>query len=291
MSEPGAPAEVSIVIAAHNAAEYLAEQLEALCEQSCMLEWEVVVVDNNSTDRTAAVAQSFRDRLNIKVVGATSGRGAGYARNVGVAATQGSLLIFIDADDVVSANWLSTLAAALEENRFVAGPAELDRLNEPWVADSRGRRFADEATSFLGIFPYAASCNLGVHREVFEEVGGFDESFIKGQDIELSLRIWQSGVELHFEPDAVVHYRLRVSLLEIFEQSRRYGAVQPVILERLRREGIHVPGRFDRAKVWGWLIVNVPLLRHRSGRARWLWTAGTQLGRLEGGLRIRRLYL
>ena len=78
---------------------------------------------------------------------------------------------------------------------------------------------------------------------------------------------------------------------DIFQQSRKYAAVHPLILERLRREGVSVPSRLSRVKVWGWLMKNVPLARTKAGRARWLWTAGAQVGRVQGGLTVRRLYL
>jgi glycosyltransferase involved in cell wall biosynthesis len=284
-------ADISIIIAAHNAADFLADQLTALAKQSCDTSWEVVVVDNNSTDNTAQVAASFSDRLSIRIVDAFDGRGAGYARNVGVRSGPGSWIIFCDADDVVGDDWLSTMAKALEEHDYVAGPTELDRLNEPWVANSRGRGFSRAATTFFDIFPYASSCNLGMHRTTFDSIGGFDESFMVGEDLELSLRLWQAGVSLHFEPAALVHYRLRASMSDIFQQSRKYAAVHPLILERLRREGVSVPSRLSRVKVWGWLMKNVPLARTKTGRARWLWTAGAQVGRVQGGLTVRRLYL
>lgn len=278
------------MIAAHDAGATLGDQLAALAQQKIDVATEIIVVDNASADDTAAVA---RDRATldprIRLVTAADGRGAGYARNVGVAATDATWLAFCDADDVVADGWLEAIAGALAEHRFTAGPIELDRLNPAWIVESRGRSFSTEPTTFFDIFPTASSCNMGLHREVFDDVGGFDESFLIGQDAELSMRLWQAGVELHFCADAVVHYRYRPTLRAVFGQSRRFAAVQPVFAERLRAAGHPTPSRWAGARQWLWLLRNLPRLASRPGRARWLFVAGRQVGRVQGGIRVRRL--
>ena len=283
---------ISIIIPAHNAEKTLGSQVEALLAQRCHVPWQIVVVDNNSGDATAEIAISLDSaEIPVRVVKAADGLGPAYARNAGVAATSTPWIAFCDADDVVAEGWLASIAAALEDHEFVSGPLELGRLNPPWLVGSRGRRFSNARTSFEEIFPYASSCNMAITRALFEQVGGFDESLSVGEDIDLSLRIWQRGTDLHFEPGALVHYRLRDQLGELFRQSRQYGAAHPLILERLRSAGHDVSSRTHGARRWVWLLRNLPLLRTHAGKARWLWVAGGQIGRIQGGLRVRRLYI
>jgi GT2 family glycosyltransferase len=182
------------------------------------------------------------------------------------------------------------MGEALRQHEFVTGPLELDRLNPTWLVESRGRSFADRRPVYEGIFPYASSCNLGVRRPVFERAGGFDAAWRVGEDIELSMRLWLSGVVMHFEPGAVVHYRYRPTLLSTYRQARSYGRVRPLLAERLRQAGRPAPNRSAGLRNWAWLVRHVQLLAGRPGRAKWLWVAGQRVGSLEGSWRVRRLY-
>jgi GT2 family glycosyltransferase len=156
--------------------------------------------------------------------------------------------------------------------------------------ESRGRSFADRRPLYEGIFPYASSCNLGVRRRLFERAGGFDPAWRVGEDIELSMRLWLSGIVLHFEPGAVVHYRYRPTLRSTYRQARSYGRVRPLLAERLRQAGRPAPNRSAGLRNWAWLVRHAPLLAGRPGRAKWLWVAGQRVGSLEGSWRVRRLY-
>ncbi|HQH26726.1 MAG TPA: glycosyltransferase family 2 protein, partial [Oligoflexia bacterium] len=94
----------SIIVPAYNAQQTLARCLEPVCAQllSCPSPGEVIVVDNNSTDQTAAIARSF----SVRVLRCAE-RGRARARNAGIRAAQGEWIATVDADTVVDANWLS----------------------------------------------------------------------------------------------------------------------------------------------------------------------------------------
>jgi len=286
------PVELSVVIPARDAAAVVPDQLGALRAQRWEGRWEVVVaLDAGSTDATADVVGRYADGWpRLRIVDAPPGGGPGSARNVGAAAAAGSALAFCDADDVVAPGWVAAMGDALRHHEFVTGPLELDRLNPTWLVESRRRSFADRRPVYEGIFPYASSCNLGVRRPVFERAGGFDAAWRVGEDIELSMRLWLSGIVLHFEPGAVVHYRYRPTLRSTYRQARSYGRVRPLLAERLRRAGRPAPNRSAGLRNWAWLVRHVRLLAGRPGRAKWLWVAGQRVGSLEGSWRVRRLY-
>ncbi len=280
------------MIAAHDAAATLEQQLDALCGQGWDRPWEIVVVDNASTDATASiVARVAAGCPRLRLVDATDGRGPAYARNVGARAASGRLLAFCDADDVVGPGWVAAMGDGLADDEFVCGPVELERLNPPWLVTSRGSTGTESAARFEDRFPFASSCNLGIRRARFEAFSGFDESLHVGEDIDLSMRLHLSGVRLGFRPDALVHYRYRPTLRSTFDRGVAYGAAGPAIAERWRaRGGAPVP-RWRGARNWAWLVRHVLLLRSRDGRARWLWVAGQRLGRIAGSIRVRSLYL
>lgn len=282
-----------MVIPARDAAGVVGDQLEALTTQFWDATWEVVVaVDAGSTDGTAEVVRRYVGAgPPLRVVEAPAGGGPGASRNVGAAAAGGTALAFCDADDVVAAGWVAAMGEALRHHEFVTGPLELDQLNPSWLVESRGRSFAERLPVYEGIFPYASSCNLGLHRSLFERSGGFDPAWRVGEDLELSLRLWLSGVGLHFEPGAVIHYRYRPTLGSVYRQARSYGRVRPLLAERLRRAGRPAPKQRAGLRNWAWLVRYLSLLTGRGGRAKWLWVAGQRVGNLEGSLRVRRLYL
>ena len=96
------------MLACRNAEAHLGGQLEALAAQECDLPWELVVSDNGSTDRSLAIVREYRDRLpRLVVVDSSARRGPAAARNDGVRAAGGSLIVFCDTDDVVGPGWLA----------------------------------------------------------------------------------------------------------------------------------------------------------------------------------------
>ena len=286
-----APA-VSVVIPAYNAAATLGEQLAALTAQAWSGAWEIVVVDNGSTDSTRElVDRESRTCPRLRLVSATERTGPSYARNVGARHARGRSLAFCDADDVVAPGWLAAIGEALAANEFVGGPVELRELNPQWLWESRGSAGTDAATWFENQFPFASSCNVGFNRARFLEQRGFDESLQVGEDIELSMRLHLQGVRLLFVADAIVHYRYRPTLRSTFERAIAYGAAHPTIAELWRaRSGQRVP-RSKGFRNWLWLVRHLDLLGTQSGRGRWLWVAGKRLGALRGSLTVRRLYL
>ena len=138
MTTAAGSCELSVVIPARNAADTIGVQLESLARQRFDRPWEVVVVDNGSTDDTRAVAQSFADRLpSLRIVDASERQSIGYARNRGVEAARGRLIAYCDADDAVSEGWLEAIAAGPRPLRRRRDAADHDLLNEDWVRDSR----------------------------------------------------------------------------------------------------------------------------------------------------------
>jgi glycosyltransferase involved in cell wall biosynthesis len=283
---------MSVVIAAKDAADTLAEQLDALLPQAWSGSWEIVVVDNGSTDTTREIVRSFESRCRrVRLVEATNRSGAGYARNVAMRASSARAFAFCDADDIVTAGWVSAMGDGLRRHEAVGGSVELQLLNAPWLQTAYYASPPQRLETFEGIFPFAATCSLGVRRSVIEHVGGFDEDFVTGQDMELCLRIWHGGHELVHAPDATVHYRYRASMRALWRRSLQYGAVGPEIARRLRELGGPAPPPWRGARQWVWLVRNLPRLRAKAGRARWIVVAGTKVGRLIGSARARVLYL
>ncbi|CDK01852.1 Glycosyl transferase family 2 (modular protein) [Microbacterium sp. C448] len=223
---------VSIVIPAYNAAAFLGEQLEALADQDVDFPFEVLVCDNGSNDDTASIVRAFVNRMpNLRLVDASSRRGASAARNIGAGAATASLLLFCDADDVVGAGWTRALHDALADAPFVAGIVEHKLLNpgREWDYGWDRPTFHDPALPQL---PACGSNNMGVRADVFAAVDGFDESLFAGEDLDFSWRVQLAGNRLVDAPSAVVHYRKRAGILAAIRQARAKGAGTRVLTHR-----------------------------------------------------------
>lgn len=221
------PAPLSVILPAHDAAEHISDQLEALGRQDPAVVGEIVVVNNRSRDRTGAIARAAAaGDPRIRVIDADGGRGAGYARNVGAAVARGEWLAFCDADDIVTPAWATTLLACARSTgtEFVAGRNDHDTLQDGgrrrWPAaihppDRRGR---ERARAF------AEGGNLAISARAFAAIGGFDESLrFAAEDVDLSWRLERAGVRLTRCADAVVLCRDPVTLPAALRQAYRYG--------------------------------------------------------------------
>jgi glycosyltransferase involved in cell wall biosynthesis len=228
-------AEASVVIAARDAAGRIGAQLDALAAQTFAGRMEVVVVDNRSTDGTAAVASRHRTpAVLLRVVDAPRRANAAYARNLGVGHTTAPVVLFCDADDVVDRGWVAALVARLEAGCDVVG-GRLDRLplNDERVLRWRPAGGVEEGLPVAyGYLPFAPSSNLGIRRDRFQALSGFDEDLPRAEDVDLCWRLQRDGGRLCYEPGARVAYRHRPTVLGTLQQAYRWGYAGELVLRK-----------------------------------------------------------
>lgn len=279
--------DVSVILPFRDAADTLDDQLAALARTTTARAWELVMVDNGSTDRSADVASAWVDRFErAKLVAAHDRPGAGYARNVGVADARGSALLFCDADDAVTPDWLDAITDALELAPIVGGRCRFDRINPSWALEMRDLPQTDGLMAWEDPphFPHVAACNMAMTRDVFERLGGFDVELTELADTELCARAALSGIGLAFVPDAVVDVRLRPTIAAAFRQSRRWGAASVALLSRLDDHGARPAERWRALAGWARLPVRVVLARSRGDLAQVAFLTGWKVGRVVGSI-------
>ena len=177
---------LTIVVPAHNEEALIADTLRALdlAARGTGLPFEIIVVDDASTDRTAAVASA----QGARIVGADV-RHIAAARNIGARATRGELLVFVDADTIISPEVLK--AAVLEMQRGAVGGGAMpvfDAGTPAW-----GRRTIVVTAWILRTMGWAAGCFLFARRDAFERVGGFDERYFASEEVHLSRALKRIG--------------------------------------------------------------------------------------------------
>lgn len=282
-----------MVIPAHNEERYLPSQLDALLRQEWSGDWEVIVVDNGSTDGTADVVAEYAKRSDrVRYLAATEKADWSYALNEGVRASEAEAVAFCDADDIVRPGWLATMAEGLAIHQVVTGPNLLDQLNPPWLAESRGRSGEQPEGTYFGLFPLIRGNNFGVRREVWPLTGPLAEDFApRGvvADQEFSARCWLRGVTIVGLPGAAVDYRYREDARALWSQGFAYGLHRPKVARILKDAGRPGPPGFGGWKSWVILVIRLPTIISRTGRARWAWIASNRLGQAVGSVRYRTL--
>ncbi len=173
----------SIVVPAYNEADELPRTLRMLRRAMAAVPWpgELVVVDNNSTDATAAIARAQADRVAFE-----AHNQIGRARNVGARLARGRYLVFVDADTLIPPALLRRALERLQRGDCSGGGVRVAFCGHQhpfyrWVLGAWNR--------VSRLFGLAAGCFLFCHRRAFDQVGGFDEALYAGEELRLSRRI------------------------------------------------------------------------------------------------------
>jgi glycosyltransferase involved in cell wall biosynthesis len=280
---------VSVIIPTRNGAATIAAQLQALCRQTYQGRWELIVVDNGSTDGTTTLVNAFLDRLpELRLHPARGRAGTSYARNEGCRVSRGELLLFCDQDDIVGTEWVAEMVRGLAEFPAVGGHVERRLLNDEVALATRPEKPPGSLQGGFDFLPYALGANCGVRRAVYTELGGFDPHYRYGSDeVSFFWRAQLAGHRLGALPDAVVHYRLRRSLRGMARQYYSYGTSHPRLYRDFATAGLPRSVR-SAAREWRWLLRHLPdLVRSRKTRAVWVTRCAMRCGRIAGSLRNR----
>jgi glycosyltransferase involved in cell wall biosynthesis len=281
--------DVSVVVPFRNAARTIAGQLEALAQQDFSGSWEVIAVDNCSTDHSREVIESFSNRFELRVVDAPERLGAGYARNVGARHASGSKLLFIDADDEVAPDYVSKMAAALDRHDFATSAFDQETLNPSWVRQALGPPWRDRENPLpaqFGVLPNAGA-SICLSRSTFEAVGGFPEDLARMEDIALSWEVQLAGFPLYYGPDAVYRVRYRDRLTDLFRQGFGEASSAPLLYRRYRWAGMQRRTVRQTLRSWARLAVDFSRARTKADLAPLMVRLGRELGRINGSIRHR----
>ena len=214
--------EVSVVIPAYNAADFIRKQLDALLSGT-FLPGEIVVSDNGSTDTTASLVQAYTDSVvPVRVVDSSSRQGVSYARNKGAEEANGKKLLICDADDVVDSRWVEQMSLHLDSCDLV-GSGYQHLVRQANGDYTLGHLFIHQPEVFDGN-RYLLGGTIGFRRDVFESLHGFDMSYIGGHDeVDFCLRASAQGYTQGWIPEPLILYRQRPSHKGLAKQSRNYG--------------------------------------------------------------------
>jgi GT2 family glycosyltransferase len=211
---------VAVVVAALDAAETLGDCLDSLLALRYPRErLEIVVVDNGSRDRTRDVAVSRPVTLLEE-----ARRGPAAARNAGIRATKSAVVALTDADCTVAEEWLAALVAPLADPRVgIAGGRILARRPASAI-ELYGETIHDHRSAIESYRPpYVITMSWAARRELIDAIGPFEESLLRGSDVDWSYRAGRAGHAFAFCPDAVVFHRNESSLAGLAREGFTHG--------------------------------------------------------------------
>lgn len=270
--------KASVIVCTFNRCESLAQLLESLLRMDVPpgLEWEILMVDNNSTDGTKAVAESFIARHPGRTRYVFEGRqGKSFALNTAIEEARGEILAFTDDDVTCDSRWLVELVAAMEKFECCGVGGKIIPIwsvpKPSWFEDSGPHRISPAIVNFdfgdqpvpLNVAPFGA--NVAFRKTVFQRYGAFRtdlgltaEARIGAEDTEFCRRLIKAGEALYYAPAAIIYHpveksrtvksyfegwylsRGKASVREsgVPENARRYFGVPRYLLGNLFRSAV-----------------------------------------------------
>jgi glycosyltransferase involved in cell wall biosynthesis len=260
---------VSVVICAYDAERTMRDCLDSL-RRLDYPNFEVIIVDDGSRDRTALISMDFPEFRLIR----QPNKGLAVARNVGMAAARGEIIAYTDSDCVVDPHWLTLMVRSMVENNFdgCGGPNYAPHENgwiEASCAASPGAPchvlVAEDRAEHL------AGCNMLFAKSALAKIGGFDPQFTSaGDDVDICWRMLAAGFKLGFSPAAFVWHFRRNTVKAYYGQQRGYGRAEAMLYPKY-------PERFNLMGQIAWRGVIPGLARTIPGgsRKRVMWKNAT----------------
>lgn len=228
---------VAIIVPVYNGGRQIGSLLESLLRLNYPANrYEIIVVDNCSTDDTADVITHFPiTRLYCEE------RGPAAARNFGIANSQSEIVAFTDADCVADPDWLAQLVQPYQDSQIGGTAGDIHPYPQPeWdILDRFAAQFPPLVNFWSGeneFLPHLFTANASYRREALQQVGGFNPCLFTGEDVELSWRLqldtpWQVA----YAPLAAIYHRHRMTREGLARQYRQYGYGE-ILLDTIFRD-------------------------------------------------------
>jgi GT2 family glycosyltransferase len=219
---------VSVIVCSYNGGKTLQKCLESLGKLDYP-HYEVILVDDGSTDDTREIAARFPD---VRYFHQTN-HGLSHARNHGAAVAKGEIFAYTDSDCMADADWLYYLLSTLLSGNYagVGGP-NVSPPAQNWVQACVAAAPGGPSHVLLTdtVAEHIPGCNMAWYRWAFENVGGFDPEYHKaGDDVDFCWRVLQAGHEIAFSPTAVVWHHRRFTLRAFRKQQEGYGEAESML--------------------------------------------------------------
>lgn len=235
--------KVSVIIPTRNRKDSLSATIKSIAKLNYPKDqYEIIIVDDGSTDGTDNLVQELKYNLPVTLhYYKQESRGISATKNVAINNSHGTVLAFTDDDCIIEKTWLKKIVKYFNSSKIgaVGGPDKV-----PSTATLLAKCIDYSVTSFVGTGGvrqgkavrlakyYPRGCNMAVPKAVIEKVGGFDETLVAGEDIELVYRIKRAGYLVQYAHDAFVWHQRRNSILSFLKQIFLRGYTRTELVRR-----------------------------------------------------------
>lgn len=228
----------SIIIPVYNRPNEIDELLESLTKQDFSDDFEVLVIEDGSTEKSESSVEKYKSQLDLKYY-FKENSGAGASRNFGMEKASGNYFIILDSDVIVPKQYLSEVKKTLLAN-FTDAFGGPDAAHESFTAMQKAINYS--MTSFLttggirgkkkavGKFQ-PRSFNFGLSQTAYSKTKGF-ANLKTGEDIDLTFRLWENGFKTQLIDKAFVYHKRRSTIKQFFKQTFAFGTARPQLNKR-----------------------------------------------------------
>ncbi|WP_420399976.1 glycosyltransferase [Flagellimonas sp.] len=225
----------SIIVPVYNRPDEVHELLQSLQQQEFTDDFEVVIVEDGSTERSDDIVEGFNENLNISYYFKPNS-GPGDSRNFGMQKAKGNYFIILDSDCILPPRYLVEVEKELKAN-FVDCFGGPDAAHESFTTVQKAINYVMTSIfttggirggkKSVGKFQ-PRSFNMGISKTTFEKTGGFGRIH-PGEDPDLTFRIWKAGFDSRLFPKAFVYHKRRIDWNKFYIQVNKFGSVRPIL--------------------------------------------------------------
>lgn len=288
------PPNVSVIVPVYNAEKTIAECINSLLGLNYPKEnLELICVDNASTDGTPDTLNQYKKEMKILF---EKKRGPAAARNKGLFHADNEIVALTDADCIVDKDWLLRIVSPLhDENIGIVGGKILSKRPCNTIEEF-GENIHDHDKSINEFKPpYVITMNCALKLSVLRKVGFFNEDFLRGEDVDLSYRIFKSGYTFFYAAGALVYHHNEHNLYGLFKEGYNHGFHSIQVL-RDHQEFLKNFGH-RRFKIQSYLEIIFYLknfifnINRNHSLCHFVFNAGKKTGKFLGSLRFRYIEL
>ncbi|MBU0757939.1 MAG: glycosyltransferase, partial [Nanoarchaeota archaeon] len=245
---------ISVIVPAFNDSVRLEKCLKSIKEQDYKKPYEIIVVDDRSTDNTRAVAQKYAEVFSNSI-----NSGPAKARNLGVKKSKADIIAFTDSDCIVSKNWLSMIEKTMKDRKIDAVMGKVSIPKAGYIGDSISA-LGFPAGGSLGYDKmyhvkkdrttnHFSTCNCAIRREIFDRFGFFDETYPTPgrEDTEFSWRIWKGNAKIIYSDKIRITHEARTSIKSLIKMNYARGRGTYHFKKKMPKE---VVTYFKKLRVW-----------------------------------------
>lgn len=231
---------ISVVIPVLNGVRFIDACLESVINLEYPKDnFEVIIVDNGSTDGTTKFIRSFQSKNPQIKLYFEKMKSSYAARNLGVTKAKGQIIAFTDVDCIVDRNWLNNLVGGFSESFVGSVAGRIVSQNGASLVEKYSSKIdilSQEHTLNSDFLPYPQTANVAYRKKIFDQIGYFDYKLISGGDADFAWRVQlETNHKILYVANAIVIHRHRTNLKGLFKQQFKYGYGIEILYEKYKK--------------------------------------------------------